>query len=110
MHKTQKEARFIEAKKLIFGDSPPSSKLAEIGYNMAVNYFSGIIDEAENALANPMQAPSHIPVMLRNAFLFSSYQALQVLPDETLNSLRAYAKKFQSRYQPLAEALEAKAS
>lgn len=110
MHKAQKEDRFIEAKRLIFGDHPPSSKLAEIGYNMAVNYFDRIIDEAENALANPMQAPSHIPLMLRNAFLFPSYRAIQVLPDETLHSLTACAKKFQSRYQPLAEALEAKAS
>ena len=110
MQKAQKEDSFIEAKRVIFGDRPPSSKLAEVGYNMAVNYFSGIIDEAENALANPLLAPSHLPLILRNAFLFSSYQAIQVLPDETLNSLKAYAKKFQSRYQPLAEALEAKAS
>ncbi|HEU4839032.1 MAG TPA: hypothetical protein VFS88_06445 [Micavibrio sp.] len=110
MHKAQKQDRSTEAKRFIFGDNPPSSKLAEIGYNMAVNYFGGIIDEAEKALENPMRAPSHIPLMLRNAFQFPSYRAIQVLPDETLNSLKVCAKKFQSRYQPLAEVLETKAS
>lgn len=110
VRKVQKQDRFTDAKIYIFGERPPSSKLAEVGYNMAINYFGGIIDEAENALENPMLAPSHITLMLRNAFQFSSYEAIQVLPDETLNSLKVYAKKFENRYQPLVEILEAKAS
>ena len=104
----QKEQLFAEAKKSIFGE-PPACEFAIVGYNMAVSYYGGLIPDAEAAMTNPIEAPAHLPLVLRNAFEFSSYEAIQIFPMKTLEALKRCADNFKTRYQPLVDALEAKA-
>ena len=103
-----KERLFAEAKKSIFGE-PPACAFEIVGSNMAVTYYGSLIPEAEAAMTNPIQAPAHLPLILKNAFEFSSYEAIQIFPRKTLDTLKRCAENFRSRYQPLVEALEARA-
>ncbi len=105
----QKEQLFADAKKSIFGE-PPTCQFAIVGYNMAVNYYGSLVAEAEAAIENPIHAPSHLPLVLRNAFEFSSYAAIQTLPKKTLHALKVCAENFKARYEPLVDALDVKAS
>lgn len=104
----QKEQLFADAKRSIFGEAP-TCELAVVGYNMAVNYYGSLIADAETAMENPMTAPAHLPLVLRNAFEFSSYGAIQILPEKTLKTLQRCADNFRARYQPLVEALDVRA-
>ena len=102
----RKEELFANAKAAIFGPEP-SCKMAQVGRNMAVSYFSPIIEDAEAVLLD-MRVP-HIgfETALQNAFTFSSDERF---PEETQAAVQECADNFRSRYEPLLEELNLKAA
>lgn len=95
-----KQEMFAKAKESIFGQ-PPECRLARIGYNIAVSYYSILIDEAEPILQNLEPPKKHFRVYLKNAMLFSSYGAFRQFPPESLAALRRCSDNFCNRYGPL---------
>lgn len=100
----QKQDLFAQAKEKIFGH-PPKCRIALIGYNVAVNYYSSLIAEAEPVLQKIAMPQRHFPTYMRNAFEFSSYGAFRQYPAESLATLRQCADNFRARYEPLLEGL-----
>ncbi len=100
----QKQDLFAQAKETIFG-CPPKCRIALIGYNVAVNYFSSLIAEAEPVLQDIVPPQRNFQTYMRNAFEFSSYGAFRQFPAESLAMLRQCADNFRARYEPLLERL-----
>lgn len=93
---------FAQAKETIFGH-PPQCRIALIGYNVAVNYYSSLIVEAEPVLQKIAPPKRHFYTYLKNAFEFSSYGAFRQFPAESLAALKQCADNFRARYEPLLE-------
>ena len=99
-----KEDLFAQAKAVIFGN-PPECRIALIGYNVAVNYYSSLIAEAEPVLQDIEKPTRHFRTYLQNAFEFSSYGAFRQFPKESFIALKDCAENFRTRYEPLLERL-----
>lgn len=95
---------FAQAKEIIFGH-PPQCRIALVGYNVAVNYYSSLIAEAEPVLQNMAPPRLHFYTYLKNAFEFTSYGAFLRFPPESLATLKRCADNFRARYEPLLEGL-----
>lgn len=100
----QKQDLFAQAKETIFG-RPPQCRIALIGYNVAVNYYTSLITEAEPVLQDIVPPQRHFQTYMRNAFEFSSYGAFRQFPAESLAALKQCAENFRTRYEPLLERL-----
>lgn len=98
------EETFAQAKAIIFGP-PPDCRIALIGYNIAVNYYSNLIDEAEPVLQEQAQPALYFKTYLENAFQFASYGAFRQFPAESFNALKQCADNFRARYEPLLQRL-----
>jgi hypothetical protein len=104
-----KEELFAAAKTEIFGEIP-HCPMAQVGRNMAINYFSPLILEAESVMLDMRVPHSGLDVMLKNAFSFSNEVVLTAFPDETKEALKLCADNFRSRYEPLLKELQFKAA
>jgi hypothetical protein len=99
-----KQELFAKAKESIFGQ-PPECRLAQIGYNIAVSYYSILIAEAEPVLQKLEKPRTHFQIYLKNALEFSSYGAFRQFPPESLAVLNRCSENFRTRYEPLLEGL-----
>ncbi len=101
-----KEELFAHAKEDVFG-IPPDCRKALIGYNMAINYFEYLVEEAEPVLQQ-IEAPRHtLRMYLENGFRFSDYAALRNFPPETIQAIEDATNNFRERYEPLLRKLKA---
>jgi len=105
----KKEELFAAAKKEIFGEIP-RCPMAQVGRNMAINYFGKLIEDAEAVMLDMRMPHSGFDIMLNNAFTFSNDSVLRAFPDETKDALRWCADNFRSRYEPLLKELEIRAA
>lgn len=105
----KKEELFAAAKNEIFGEVP-SCPMAQVGRNMAINYFGKLIEDAEAVMLDMRVPHNGLDIALNNAFGFASDSALSAFPDETKKALQECADNFRSRYEPLLKELELKAA
>ncbi|MFA5591802.1 MAG: hypothetical protein WC989_00620 [Micavibrio sp.] len=93
------------ARQEIFGFQPRDAG-AQVGYNMAVNYFGPIVDQAEKVRMGIAEADYGLETLLRNAFLFSSDPTINKLPPVCTEELKRCSRNFHARYKPLLQKLK----
>ena len=86
----------------VFGPVP-ESKMAKIGYNVAIGAFSRLIEEVEPVLQGVAVPYMGIDTYLKNAFKVSEYDAIKEFPEEAYHVIRDCTERFRRRYEPLVE-------